>query len=113
MEIRSLTLVATEADLNELAPKIFSWPDAIRDLRISIIPEGIRASGTYQQLFGIRFQTLWRVSVSEGRVVARLEELKAGSSLWKFQADRPSCTGSGKFSIFGGSVKFSASVFSF
>jgi hypothetical protein len=78
VEIRSLTLVATETDLNELAPKIFSWPDAIRDLRISIIPEGIRASGTYQQLFGIRFQTLWQVSVSEGKVVARLEELKAG-----------------------------------
>jgi len=78
VEIRSLTLVATEADLNELAPKIFSWPDAIRDLRFSFIPEGIRASGTYQQLFGIRFQTLWQVSVSEGKVVARLEELKAG-----------------------------------
>ena len=51
MEIRSLTFVATEADL----------------------------SGTYQQVFGIRFQTLWQVSVSQGKVVARLAELKGGS----------------------------------
>ena len=78
MEIRSLTFVATEADLNSLARQIFPRLERIRDLRISIIPEGIRASGTYQQLFGIRFQTLWQVSVLEGKVVARLEELKAG-----------------------------------
>jgi hypothetical protein len=78
VEIRSLTFVATEADLNALACQIFPRLDRIRDLRISIIPEGIRASATYQQLFGIRFQTLWQVSVLEGKVVARLEELKAG-----------------------------------
>ncbi len=79
MEIRSLTFVATEADLNDLASQILPRIERIRDLRISIVPEGIRASGTYQQLFGIRFQTLWQVSVSQGKVVARLAELKAGS----------------------------------
>jgi hypothetical protein len=79
VEIRSLTFVATEADLNELASQIFPRIERIRDLRISIVPEGIRVRGTYQQLFGIRFQTLWQVSVSQGKVVARLAELKAGS----------------------------------
>ena len=79
MEIRSLTFVATEADLNELASQIFPRIERIRDLRISIVPEGIRVRGTYQQLFGIRFQTLWQVFVSQGKVVARLAELKAGS----------------------------------
>ena len=64
--------------MNALACQMFPRLERIRDLRISIIPEGIRASGTYQQLFGIRFQTLWQVSVLEGKVVARLEELKAG-----------------------------------
>lgn len=78
MEIRSLTFVATEADLNDLASQILPRIERIRDLRIFIVPEGIRASGTYQQLFGIRFQTLWQVSVSQGKVVARLAELKAG-----------------------------------
>jgi len=79
VEIRSLTFVATEADLNELASQIFPRIERIRDLRISIVPEGIRVRGTYQQLFGIRFQTLWQVFVSQGKVVARLAELKAGS----------------------------------
>ena len=79
MEIRSLTFVATEADLNELASQILPRIERIRDPRISIVPEGIRVRGTYQQLFGIRFQTLWQVFVSQGKVVARLAELKAGS----------------------------------
>jgi hypothetical protein len=79
MEIRSLTFFATEADLNELATRIVPRLNRIHDLRISIVPEGIRVRGTYQQLFGIRFQTLWQVSVSQGKAVARLAELKAGS----------------------------------
>lgn len=78
MEIRSLTFVATEADLNELADKIAPRLNAIRDLRLAIIPEGIRVSGTYQTLFRFPFLTLWQVSVSEGKVVARLAKLKAG-----------------------------------
>jgi hypothetical protein len=65
--------------MNELASQIFPRIERIRDLRISIVPEGIRVRGTYQQLFGIRFQTLWQVFVSQGKVVARLAELKAGS----------------------------------
>ena len=79
MEIRSLTFVATEADLNDLTSQILPRIERIRDLRITIVPEGIRVSGTYQQVFGIRFQTLWQVSVSQGKVVARLAELKGGS----------------------------------
>jgi hypothetical protein len=78
VEIRSLTFVATEADLNELAAKMAPRLNAIRDLRLGIIPEGIRVSGTYQALFGFPFLTLWQVSVSEGKVVARLATLKAG-----------------------------------
>jgi hypothetical protein len=79
VEIRSLTFVATEADLNELASQILPRIERIRDLRIAIVPEGIRVSGTYQQLFGIPFRTLWQVSVSQGKVVTQLTELKAGA----------------------------------
>ena len=78
MEIRSLTLLVTEADLNELAAKIVPRLNAIRDLRLAIIPEGIRVSGTYQTLFRLPFLTLWKLSVSEGKVVARLTKLQAG-----------------------------------
>jgi hypothetical protein len=78
VEIRALTFVATEADLNELAAKMAPRLNAIRDLRLAVIPEGIRVSGTYQKLFGLPFLTLWQLSVSEGKVVARLAKLKAG-----------------------------------
>ena len=78
MEIQSLTFVATEADLNELAAKIPPRLNAIRDLRLAIIPEGIRVSGTYQTLFRFPVLMLWQLSVSEGKVVARLTKLKAG-----------------------------------
>ena len=64
--------------MNELAAKMAPRLNAIRDLRLGIIPEGIRVSGTYQALFGFPFLTLWQVSVSEGKVVARLATLKAG-----------------------------------
>jgi hypothetical protein len=57
-----------------MAPRL----KAIRDLRLKVIPEGIRVSGTYQKLFGIPFLTLWQLSVSEGEVVARLARLKTG-----------------------------------
>ena len=78
MHIVSLRLIVTEADLNELASRICSWPDAIRDMRFAIIPEGIRVSGTYEKGIGISFQTLWQVSVSEEKIIARLEKLKVG-----------------------------------
>lgn len=78
MEIRSLTFVATEVDLNELAARIAPRPNAIRDLRLAISPEGIRVTGTYQTLFRFPFLTLWQLSVSEGKVEARLAKLKAG-----------------------------------
>jgi hypothetical protein len=78
VEIRALTFVATEADLNELAAKMAPRLNAIRDLRLAVIPEGIRVSGTYQKLFALPFLTLWELSVSEGKVVARLGKLRAG-----------------------------------
>ena len=65
--------------MNEWAPRILSRLESVRDLRMAVIPEGIRVSGTYQKLFGMRFLALWQVSVSEGKVVARVEEFKAGA----------------------------------
>ena len=79
MEIRSLTLIVTEADLNEWATRILSRLESVRDLRMAVIPKGIRVNDTYQKLFGIRFLALWQVSVSDGKVVAWVEQFKAGA----------------------------------
>jgi hypothetical protein len=78
MEIQLLKLNVTDADLNQLANKTFSWPDAIRNVRFAVVPEGIRVVGTYQGFIAIRFYLLWQVSVSEGKVIGRIERLKAG-----------------------------------
>ena len=78
MEIQFLKFRVSEADLNELANKTFSWPDVIRNVRFAVVPEGVRVIGTYQRLIAIPFPVLWQVSVAEGKVIGRIERLKVG-----------------------------------
>ena len=78
MEVQSLRLSVSDADLNHLAHKAFSWPEEIRDLRFAVVPEGLRVVGSYQQYIAIPFQMLWQVSVSEGKVTARIARVSAG-----------------------------------
>jgi hypothetical protein len=84
MEIRSLTLNVTEADLNEWVPRVLSGLESVHELRITITREGIRFSGIYQKLFGIRFLVLWHISVSEGKVFVRIETFRSGALSLKF-----------------------------
>jgi hypothetical protein len=78
VEIQLLKLRVSDGDLNQLANKTFSWPDAIRSVRFAVVPEGIRVTGTYQHFIAIPFSVQWQVSVSDGKLVARIERLKAG-----------------------------------
>ena len=78
MEIQVLKLSVNDADLNRLASRTFCWPDTIRNVRFAVVPEGIRVTGTYQRFVAIPFDVLWQVSVSEGKVIGRIERLKAG-----------------------------------
>lgn len=78
MEIESLRFVVRESDLNELAAAFLPQTANLCDLRISVVPEGIRVSGTYETIVRVRFETLWQVSVSEGKVVAMLQKLETG-----------------------------------
>jgi len=78
MEIQLLKLQVNDADLNRLANQTFSWPDAIRHVRFAVVPGGIGVSGTYQRFIAIPFHVLWQVSVAEGKVIGRIERLKAG-----------------------------------
>jgi len=79
VEIRALHLIVTEDDLNEWTPRILFRLGSVRELHLAVTPEGIRISGTYQKLFGVRFLTLWQVSVSDGKVVAWVEKFRAGA----------------------------------
>jgi hypothetical protein len=78
MEIQLLKLGVSDADLNHLAYRTFVWPEAIRDVYFAVTPEGIRVTGIYQRIIGIPFQMLWQLSISEGKLVARMERLRAG-----------------------------------
>jgi hypothetical protein len=78
MEIQLLKFSVSDADLNELASRAFVWPDAIRDVHFGVTPEGVRVTGIYQRFVGIPFQMHWQLSVSEGKVIARMERVRAG-----------------------------------
>src|SRR5688572_25761113 len=78
MEIQLLKLSVSDADLNQLASRIFVWPDAIRDVGFAVTPEGVRVTGIYQQFIRIPFQMLWQLSVSQGKVIGCIERLTAG-----------------------------------
>jgi hypothetical protein len=78
MEIQLLKLSVDDTDLNEMASQAFVWPDAIRDIHVAVRPEGIKVTGVYQQFVGIPFQMLWQISVSDGKLVSRIERVTAG-----------------------------------
>jgi hypothetical protein len=78
MEIQLLKLSVNDTDLNRLASKTLVWPDAIRNVHFAVVPEGVRVRGVYQQFIGISFQMLWQLSVSEGKVISRIERVRAG-----------------------------------
>jgi hypothetical protein len=84
VEIRSLSLVVSEHDLNYLLSKLFIPPARVQDLRISVIPGGLLVTGIYQTIFRIHFQSLWQIDVSGGRIAARLSSVKAVGLRLKF-----------------------------
>jgi hypothetical protein len=78
MEIQLLKLSVSDADLNQLASRIFVRPDAIREIGFAVTPEGVRVMGIYERVIGIPFQMLWQISIFEGKVGARIERVRAG-----------------------------------
>jgi hypothetical protein len=78
MEIHLLKLTVNDKDLNQLASRCLVWPDSIRDVQLAVISEGLRVVGVYQQFIGIPFQILWHLSAFEGKVIARIQEVRAG-----------------------------------
>jgi hypothetical protein len=81
MDILALKLVMTEADVNGLVAAHLPANQPVRDLRVSLTPEGIRLSGSYPvTFFNIAFHTLWAIALSEGRVIARLAGLQVAGA---------------------------------
>src|SRR5438270_12873816 len=77
MEIHLLKLLVTEQDINTIVARVLAKEPQVRDVKVSLGPNGVHVSGVYPTAFmSVRFQTLWEVSVQAGKVAARLADLK-------------------------------------
>jgi hypothetical protein len=81
MEILSLKLSLSEADLNGLVARHFGADQSVRDVRVGLGPEGVRIAGAYRvAFFNVRFDTLWALSVAGREVAARLADLRVAGA---------------------------------
>jgi hypothetical protein len=79
MEIQALRLLLTEQDLHRFAVEGAGADEVIRDLRLTIVPDGVRVAGTYPTSFvDVPFATLWHLSVRGGQLLARLGRVQTG-----------------------------------
>ena len=78
MDIQSLKVFASEAELQQLAQKL-QPPDApVKNLTVRVGPDGVLVSGEAQTpMMPLPFESLWAPKVIEGRVVVYLISLKA------------------------------------
>ena len=76
MEIVALKATLSEQALNEVVAKHLPADAPVEDLRLAITPEGIVVKGEYPLLVTVAFETLWELSVVDGKVIARLARLR-------------------------------------
>src|SRR5207247_10562556 len=48
----------------------------VEEVRIAVTPDGVVIKGEYPLLVTVSFETLWELSVAEGKLVARLARLR-------------------------------------
>jgi hypothetical protein len=81
MEILSLKLALSEEDVNNLVARHGGNDPPVRDLKVRLLPEGVRVSGAYPvTFFNVNFDTLWALSVEGREVAARLADLKVAGA---------------------------------
>jgi hypothetical protein len=73
MEIQSLKLFLTDADVVTLAQHALRDGDEIDELAVRLTPEGVRLSGQYPTgFFKVPFETLWQVRAAGPEIHVRL-----------------------------------------
>lgn len=77
MEIQALRLVITEQDVNALVQKHLPPDQPVENVHIRLAPEGAYVRGVYPLFINVSFETLWELGVQEGKVSARLANLRA------------------------------------
>jgi hypothetical protein len=76
MEIQALKLILTEPELNLLLVHAPLTGAPVRDLTVRFAPEGVHVKGKYQAWISMGFETLWRVAVQQGKIVALLTDVR-------------------------------------
>jgi len=76
MEIQALKLVVSEQELNRMAAHAPLSGAPVRDLSVRLTPEGVHVKGKYQAWISMNFETLWKVDVQQGKIVAHLADVK-------------------------------------
>jgi hypothetical protein len=81
MEILSLKAWVSEDDINGAIARNLGGDESVRDLRVRVLPEGVRVSGAYRvAFFNVRFDTLWALSLQGREVAARLADLNVAGA---------------------------------
>lgn len=76
MEIQSLKLLVSEKEINDLLAREAASGGAVRDLSVRFGAEGISIKGRYQMVMPMPFDTLWKIGVDAGKIVAQLVDAK-------------------------------------
>ena len=84
MEIHALKVLFTEQDVNGLIAKGMGSNRhmEVRDLRVRLAAEGVYVAGTYEmRIVDLPFESLWQLSVLQGKLAARLATFQPLGSL--------------------------------
>ena len=76
MEIQALRALIPEDMLTRLATEALPPDVKVKDVRVHLKPEGAEITGAYEMFFAVPFETLWELSVRDGKILARLAHLK-------------------------------------
>src|SRR6516225_9989740 len=76
MEIQALRAFIPEDMLTRLATEALPPDVKVKDVRVHLKPEGAQVTGTYEMFFAVPFETLWDLSVRDGKILARLANVK-------------------------------------
>jgi hypothetical protein len=86
MEIQALRALIPEAMLTRIAIESLPPDVNVKDIRVKLTPQGAHVDGTYEMFFAVPFETLWELSVQDGKILARLANVKVarlGASMVK------------------------------
>jgi hypothetical protein len=76
MEIQALRALVPEAMLTRIATEALPPDVKLKDVHVRLAPEGVHVTGTYEMFFAVPFETLWELSVRDGKILARLANVK-------------------------------------